>query len=336
MGIKNSSFPQSLLRSALPVHGALLFVTASWGINNIVMKIGFREIMAEQFAGMRMLAALPFMLYLAFFKPGRIPFDKRDMLKIIVISSLGMALFQILFPLGVDQTSAPLGGILMATMPVHVVIISLMFRLERPRLISIAGVLLTVLGLGIIMAASGIGSGGSIGGIEAGNAADLGDETTLFGIAMIVISEFGYAINTTFLRPFMKKYPSLQVTGLALTVAVVLFLGVNGRYLVRLNFSEVSQQTWWAVLYSGLFPLFVCNVLWNLSVKHIGSTRVAVYGNLPPVFVLLFGAIILNQVLYSLQIVGAAVVLTGVVMVQMREKSEKAEIQDSQDDTGTG
>jgi len=314
-------------RTQLWVHAALIFVTASWGFNNIIMKIGFRELMAEQFAGIRMLAALPFMIYLAFFMPNHVPFERRDMGKIALISVFGMGMFQVLFPIGVDQTSAPVGGILMATMPIHVVIIGIVFRLERPKPLAILGVLITLGGLALITSASGNGvsaageaaAGGiASGDIAAGLGSTVSNKTTLLGIVMLITSEFGYAVNTTFLRPYMRKYPSLQVTGLALITATMLFMLINGRYIVQIDFASLSSAGWWAIIYSGLIPLFASNVLWNLSVKHIGSTRVSVYGNLPPVFVLIFGAVLLQQLLFPLQIAGAVIVLAGVILVQLR------------------
>jgi len=318
--LKNTAASSSLHadsgRTQLWVHAALIFVTASWGFNNIIMKIGFRELMAEQFAGIRMLMALPFMIYLAFFMPNHVPFERRDMGKIILISVFGMGMFQVLFPIGVDQTSAPVGGILMATMPVHVVIIGLVFRLERPKPLGILGVLMTLGGLALITFSSGNGAVSEAG--SSGLGSTVSSRTTLFGIIMLISSEFGYAVNTTFLRPFMKKYPSLQVTGLALITATMLFMLINGRYIVQIDFASLSSAGWWAIIYSGLIPLFASNVLWNLSVKHIGSTRVSVYGNLPPVFVLIFGAVLLQQLLFPLQIAGAVIVLAGVILVQLR------------------
>jgi len=54
-------------------------------------------------------------------------------------------------------------------------------------------------------------------------------------------------------------------------------------------------------------------------VKHIGSTQVAVYGNLPPVIVMLFGALLFNEVLNGWQLIGSMIILAGVVLVQFRK-----------------
>ncbi len=286
------------------VHVILFLVVLSWGFNNIAMKIGFRYLSAPQFSGMRVLVGLPFMLYFAFWMPGRIRFTKQDFLGIVTIGSLGLGLFLTLFPIGIDETSSSLGGILMATMPIHVVILSLVFRFERPEWKSIVGVLLTIVGLILITIAS--------------HQPDTATQNTLKGILFIIIAELGYAINTTFLRPYMKRYNPLQVTGLAMASAVVVFMLVFFSEMKVLSFSKINAISWICIIYSGLIAFLLGNVLWNFAIKGIGSTKVAVYGNLPPVMVIILSAIIFHDVLNFTQMVGALIILSGVVLVQLR------------------
>jgi len=286
------------------VHVVLFLITVSWGFNNIALKIGFQYLTAPQFSGVRMLIAFPFMVYFAFWMPGRIRFTKRDFWGIVGIGCLGLGIFQVLFPIGIDETSASLGGILMATMPIHVVVLSLVFGLERPRLKAIFGILLTIGGLVLITFAS--------------HQPEAATQTTLKGIIFVVAAEFGYAINTTFLRPYMKRYPPLQITGLAMAVSVLIYLGVFFKDMRSIVVSEVDSIAWPCALYSGLIAFLLANILWNYAIKNIGSTKVSVYGNLPPVIVTILSAIIFHDVLNFMQMVGAVIILTGVVMVQLR------------------
>ncbi len=287
------------------IHGMLFSITLIWGFNNIVLKIGFQYLTAPQYSGVRMLIALPFMLYFAFWMPGRVSFTTKDFWGVVVIGCMGLGLFQVFFPIGIDETSASLGGILMASMPIHVVILSLLFRLERPSLKSIAGVLLTVGGLVLITLASHRPEGAT--------------QNTLKGIIFIIVAEFGYAINTTFLRPYMKRYHPLQVTGLAMAVSVCIFLVVYFPDMRSIRPSEVNPIVWLCTLYSGLIAFLSANIFWNYAIKQIGSTQVSVYGNMPPVLVVILSALLFHDVLNLMQMVGSVIILAGVVVVQFRK-----------------
>ncbi len=290
------------------VHLVLILISLGWGFNNLSMKAGFAYVTPAQFGGIRMLLAFPFMFYLAFFAPGRVTFSRKDVLSIIFLGLIGLGVFQTLFPRGIGETSAPLGGILMATMPIHVVILSLAFRLEKPQWQSITGVVLTLIGLSLIM-------------LTGPSAAD-DSETTIRGILFVVLAELGYAINTTFLRPFMKRYPPLQVTGLAMSVSVIFYMLVYRRDMVDLIGTRIPWQVWLLTTYSGFIAFLLANILWNNAVRLIGSTQVSVYGNLPPVFVMLLSAILFGEVLTGWQMTGSLIILAGVVLVQMRKRSE--------------
>ncbi len=287
------------------VHVLLVLITLSWGFNNIAMKIGFTYLTPQQFGGVRMLMAFPFMVYLAGFMPGRVKFTRKDFVSIAFLGLIGMGVFQILFHMGIDETSPSIGGILMATMPVQVVLLSILFRMEKPGWRSMLGVLLTIAGLAVITLSTQKG----------------GEQlTTVRGIVFVVLAELGYAVHTTFLRPFMKRYSTLQVTGLAMSVAVIEYLVIFFPDLLALELRTVPAIGYLSAAYSGLIGLFIANVLWNIAIKRIGSTKVAVYGNLPTVFVLLLSALIFGDLLQLRQLMGALVILAGVLLVQFRTK----------------
>lgn len=291
------------------VHAVLLLVTISWGFNNVSMKIGFEYITPLQFNGLRLAFSLPFMLFFAFFMPGRTAFTRSDVVKLSLLGLFGLGLFQVLFPIGIDETSTPVGGILMATMPIHVAVLNLVFKLEKPSWRTIAGILLTVAGLAFI-------------GFSSTGQADA-TQTTLRGVVCVVMAEFGYAVNTTFIKSFLKRYSVLQVTGLTMSAGTIAFFAVNMPQMLKLDLLGMAEQAWVTTLYSGLVGYMLANIAWNRAVGLIGGTRVSIYGNVPPVFVLLLGAVVFGELLQPLQIAGTVVILAGVVLVQAKVRPGK-------------
>ncbi len=287
-------------------HLMLLIVTINWGFNIIAMKLGFEHLTPIEFNALRLICGLPFMVYFGFFTPKRVKFERKDLLKIIGLSIIGLGFFQVLFPIGIHETSAPVGGVLMATAPVHVAFLSSLFKLEKPTLRMVAGIGFTVVGIALIGFTT--------------NTGDVIGNTTIRGVLFVVISELGYAVNTTFLKPFMKKYPSMQITGVAMTVCTVLYVMLFFPQIRVMNISTISFTAWWTALYSGLIAFMLCNVIWHMAVHRIGSVRVSVYGNMPSVFVIILSAIFLGQVLLLVEAVGTLIILAGVVLVQLKSR----------------
>ncbi|MGM0432538.1 MAG: DMT family transporter, partial [Spirochaetota bacterium] len=144
-------------------------------------------------------------------------------------------------------------------------------------------------------------------------------ETTVLGVMFLILAEAGFAIYSTFLRTYMKKYTTLQVAGTAIGVSAIVYAAIYFPELARVNYRMLPVEGWLLVIYSGVAPLVLGNLLWNYSIKHIGSTRASVYGNLPPFFVLLLSALLLGELLNVIQLVGGMVTILGVIIVQLRK-----------------
>ncbi len=113
------------------------------------MKIGFTYLTPQQFGGVRMLMRFSFLGLSRRIHAGRVKFTAR-ILSACLSRPHWHGVFQILFHMGIDETSPSIGGILMATMPVQVVLLSILFRMEKPGWRSMLGVLLTIAGLAVI------------------------------------------------------------------------------------------------------------------------------------------------------------------------------------------
>jgi drug/metabolite transporter (DMT)-like permease len=297
-------------RRQLLAHITLLLVAFSWGLNNIMLKVGFREIDPIMFGGLRLLIVTPAAVLAARLSPRYVPFVKKDLLAIIGIAFIGFSGFQVLFPLGIDRVSAPVGGILMGTMPVWVVLIHLFAKMEKICWKSIVGVVLTIIGIAVITLTSAAGGNGQTG------------EDTVVGVILVIGAELFFAVNTVFLRPFMRKYSVPQVTAVAIVIALVFYAAILVPRVSGFDFGAVSLKAWGTVFYSALVGLFLANLAWNQSVQYLGSTRVAVYANLPSVFVLLLGALFLGEALHGAQYVGAAVIAAGIILVQVKKRRQ--------------
>ena len=91
--------------------------------------------------------------------------------------------------------------------------------------------------------------------------------------------------------------------------------------MLKLDLLGMAEQAWVTTLY-GFGRLHAGpNIAWNRAVDR--GTLPPIYGNVPPVFVLLLGAVVFGELLQPLQIAGTVVILAGVVLVQAKVRPGK-------------
>jgi drug/metabolite transporter (DMT)-like permease len=70
------------------------------------------------------------------------------------------------------------------------------------------------------------------------------------------------------------------------------------------------------VLFSALFAIGLAYLIWYRGVERLGNTRTAIFANLTPVVAVIASALVLHEHPARLAIVGAALTLSGVMLVR--------------------
>jgi drug/metabolite transporter (DMT)-like permease len=78
----------------------------------------------------------------------------------------------------------------------------------------------------------------------------------------------------------------------------------------------VSLTVWGAIISSGIGALVIAYLCWYRGVRILGPTRTAMYGNLQPVFALLFAWVLLHEVPTAMQGMGAASIIGGLLLTR--------------------
>jgi drug/metabolite transporter (DMT)-like permease len=61
-----------------------------------------------------------------------------------------------------------------------------------------------------------------------------------------------------------------------------------------------------------------------MSVKEIGISRTSIFSNLMPVFTAIFSAIFISEIFSATKITGMAIVITGVIVSQIKDFGRKS------------
>jgi drug/metabolite transporter (DMT)-like permease len=214
----------------------------------------------------------------------RIKFERRD---ILPIALLGIAQFGILIALlnfGVQYVSAGRSALLFATFPLLTMVLAAALGREALTRDKSLGVLLTILGVGLALGRKVFEGGGGTGGEE------------WIGVVAVLASALTGAVCSVFYRPYLQKYPTLQVSTFAMLASVVAlaFLALAEGSLATLG--AIDLQGWLAILFIG-FSSGVGYFLWLWALRHTTPTKVSVFIALSPLTAALLGAALLGEAL---------------------------------------
>ncbi len=277
----------------------LLLVICIWGMNFAVAKRALATFDPLAFNALRY-AMASLLLYAVLRRRGRVQLPAReDWGRVLFLGILGNAVYQLVFIIGLDLTAAGSASLMLALMPVLVLLLDVRSGTRHePR--AWLGVAASIFGVAMVSRAAL-----RVDGTEA-----------LVGNLLLIGAAAFFAIYTQGARPLLARYGSLRTTAWTLwTGAAVIFLtGVPS--LFRQDWGGVDTVSWAGLFYSGLLSIGLAYLLWYRSVGRIGSSRTAIYSNLTPVVALIAGTVWLGEQLTPLTIVGAALVIGGVMLVR--------------------
>jgi drug/metabolite transporter (DMT)-like permease len=280
----------------------MLLAILCWAINFSFIKIALREFSPLAFNGIRLLFASLILIIALFVRGEGFYLAKSDIPKILFLAIIGNTAFQLLFIHGLNWTTASNTSVIMAMTPVFVALLSVLLKQEKIHWAGWLGIVISFIGFYFIITK------------QVGTFHFSWEE--LRGDLMILAGNFFWAIYTVFSKPFLEKISPLKWTSITLAVGTVFYLPFAALDIVRIQWSEISFQAWAALIYSGLFAIAICYVIWYASVRRVGNSKTAIYGYLTPIFTILFAYLLIAERITLLQIGGALIIFAGVYLTR--------------------
>ena len=283
-------------RNTLLVDLGLVGVATIWGLNFTVVKAALDEIEPLAFNALRFTCAAA-AVWLLIRGTGRQLLPRRkDWGVVVLLAIVGHVFFQVGFIFGLDLTLTGNAALLLSTSPVWVLVISFSMGRERLNPAIVGGVLTTIAGMAILIT----------GGAQQVGSARLGD-------LLVLSAALSWAAYTVFAERMVRRRGALHMTAWTLWAGLpfIVLAGVPG--LIRMDWAAVSLKAWLGVVYAGVFAIGIAYLLWYRGVRVIGQNRTSVYQNLVPVLALVSAWLWLAETPTTQQLIGAGVILSGVV-----------------------
>lgn len=287
----------------------LIGVAIIWALNFSVVKISLAEFDPYSFNAIRFFLAFIF-LYLAAIKKGfTLRVKKEHFWALVGIGLIGNLLYQFLFIVGINLTKAANASVMLGTIPIWVALLSQLFTEEKLTFLKSVGVVFAFSGVAFIV----------VGG---DNEISFQSETFL-GDITIILAAIVWGVYTIFSKKYLKFYDSTQFSAFMSLVGFICLSIIGFPYLIELEWASISPKAYGGAIYSGLLSVGLAYLIWNNGIVKIGAVRTATYQNLVPVLGLIFGVIILGEVLTLFQYIGALSVIAGIVMARLPIKKQR-------------
>jgi drug/metabolite transporter (DMT)-like permease len=281
-------------------EASLVAMALIWGVNFSVVKFGTTLIDPLAYNGLRVLLAAILLLAIVF--AGRAPLPSgRTIAALLALGVLGNGVYQYFFIEGIDRTRASDAALVVAASPAFIAIIGRIRGVERASARSVAGILLSVAGIGLVVFGTSQGGEG---------------QASLIGDLLVLCGSLAWAIYTVLLKPYTEYVPGFQLSAFTMVGGAVPLLIVAGPAVAHAKWSSVPMLGWAAVAYSGVGALVVAYYFWYNGVRTIGPTRTAMYSNLQPVIAVLVAWAFLGETPTVWQGVGAGCIMGGLLLTR--------------------
>ncbi|EJR68387.1 DMT family transporter [Bacillus toyonensis] len=288
----------------------ILSVVMIWGINYTIAKYGLVEFTVIEFTAIRMMAAAPLLLLLTFFIEKSLYVERKDIPRLIVVSFVGIVLYQTLFMETVKYTSATNASLLISISPIFTTLFAVFLKQEKFSSRKLIGSMIAFVGAALVLVA-----GHSLASSFYGN-----------GIGMI--TSICWGLYPVLAGPLIKKYSALRVTAWSALVGAIPLLLLSGPHVFVMPFLITKGMTLFALLYSIFFVTVFGLVMWYIGVQKIGASHTMVYMYITPIVAVLFAAIWANESISVQQMIGGIIIFFGLWFVKLEKVKVHTTVQE--------
>lgn len=292
------------------VYAKLVAVALIWGGSFIAARVVAVEMAAPTAALWRYLIATTALLGLLFALERGFPrLSRAQFIGICLLGVTGVVLYNVLFLYGMRSVTASRGSLIIATIPAATLLGGALFEHERVTLRRGVGIAIALLGVAVEL-----GRGNPL-ALFAGHAG--------LGEAALFASVLSWAAYTLIGKHLLNDLSPLAVTTYAAVVGTLLLLVVafaTGDLVVP----AATARGWVALAFLGLFTTALAYIWFYDGVQAIGPARSAVFVNLVPIAAITLAVLLLGEPLALSMIVGAALVVAGVFVINWPVRAEAA------------
>ena len=283
----------------------------------ILIKLAYaaHPVDAVTLLALRMLYAAPFFVAMAWWTSrsgGAAPLARGDWKELALLGFVGYYLSSLLDFMGLQYITAGLERLVLFLYPTIVVVLSALAYGKRITRRTIAALVISYAGIALVLAHD-ISSAGDAAVVTKGG-------------TLVFASGFLYAIYLVRAGAVIARVGSMRFIAWAMLASTV-FVLVQFFATRDVKALEVPARIHGIAMAMAVFSTVLPTWLIAESIRRLGANTASQIGSLGPVFTIGLGAMLLGEAVHWIQLAGAALVLSGVMLVTWKPGAPTAAVQ---------
>lgn len=239
--------------------------------------------------------------------------ELKDKLNMTLIGMIFLGGYILFYLFGVQDSSPIDSSLIFTTMPVFVLVISILTHKEKGSKSKIAGLILALTGtIGLILIAS---------------PQEKHHSNSFIGNIFCLLSAFSYAMYLIYNKKYIAKYSTVTMLKwmfLGATIISLPFMLIKGFDLKLITHISENPYPFYTLIFVLLFPTGLTYFLLPYGLKYLNTTAVSMYDYEVPIVATIVAVTFTDNTLTGYQVVGALLIFIGVFLVSKEKKSTKS------------
>ncbi len=245
--------------------------------------------------------------------PDEVPMSGTTKRLLFLESFVGNFLFSIAMLYGVSMTTAVSAGVIMATIPAVVALMSWAFLKERISLRIWASIACGVLGIAVLALSKSELLSENSRGLEA----NMTNSTGLWGNILVFVAVLCEAAYAVIGKKLTGSLPPKRIAALINLWGFVLVTPMGLYAAWHFDFSAVAPPLWLLLVFYALAASVWTVWLWMTGLQTVPAARAGVFTVMLPISAAVVGVLVLGETLGGMELLAFGVALLGVLLATL-------------------
>lgn len=285
----------------------LILLMIMWGSTFVITKIAAEGFSPLVLATLRFLIASLILVPLALARGGLSLLPRpRPWATLLWMGFTGIAAFSTSFTYALVYGSASQGALIYAGLPAAIAVAAIVFLGEKPARRRLAGIVLSIVGVTLLIAAG---------------EPDTGSPAPLSGALWMIGAVVAWTAYTVFAKR-LAHADSIVVIAVVSTLGTAMLLPFAVGEFLQVGTTTPSAAAWTSLLFMGIVASALAYLIYGFALRELDASVVGIYTNLDPIVGVVIAVLLFGEILQTGQIIGGLIAFAGMWLASMEEPSQ--------------